>query len=146
MTNESYELSDPELFDRDTLEGHESDFKYKCNFLTRWHKVDETDPFKWVLDKTRLNEKEIKSIAYSIFALDKIIENDLKTIFHSNPEDYKKITLPMTEGTLAFMHGQISMNGKVRDDLKESIMAPDLSAKEINEEEKPTMKEKILGK
>jgi len=145
MEPEPYELSDPELFDRGIQEGLESDFKYKCNFLTRWHRVDETDPFKWVLDKTRLNENEIKSIAYYIYTLQKIIDNDIRTIFHSNPRDYDKIKLPMVEGTIAFMHGQISLHGKVRDDLKESIMAPDTTRQEP-EEEKPTMKEKILGR
>jgi len=117
-----------------------------ANFLTKWNKVDEKDPFKWVLDKTRLDERQISAIAYYVKGLEVIIHNDLRTIWGTDPEKYKDTPLPMTEGTIAYMHGRISLHGEVRTEVKESIMAPDLRDKREEKTETLTFTEKLLGK
>jgi len=117
-----------------------------ANFLTKWNQVDERDPFKWILNKTRLDERQINAIAYYVQGLEIIIHNDLRTIWGSDPKQYENMPLPMTAGTIAYMHGRISLHGEVRKEVKESIMAPDLRDRREEKHETLTFTEKLFGK
>lgn len=117
-----------------------------ASFLKEWNQIGEKDQFKWVLNKTRLDEKQITAIAYYVHATDMIIKNDLRTIWGTDPKKYQDIPLPMTTATTSYMHGRISLHGEVRKEVKESIMAPDLRDRRNEEPEKMTFTEKLLGR
>ncbi len=146
MVDVSEGLELPDVFGQQIdLYDTTSDFKYKCTFLGRWHSLDEEDRLLWVIDKTRINKPEIRAAAYSVHAMRTIIDNDIRDIFHENPETYDYIS-PMVEGTIAYLHGKISENGEVRNELRDEIKVPEQGAPEMEEPKKETLKERVLGR
>jgi len=122
-----------------------SDKKYTIDFLKDWHQVTEPDPFKWVLNKTRLNEKQIPAIAFYIYARKQVIDNDIRIIFRKDPEEFKRIHFPLYDGAIAYMHGQISLHGKEREELTKTLMPPDLRKTTEEEPQEKTLRQRFMG-
>ena len=118
------------------------------NFLSKIYNIGEKNKFKYVSDKTRLDENQIIYLGYGVSAIDTAIQNDLITVFNCTPtelEELSKIRLPLVEASIQFMHLRISLHGQEREEWTRMMMPPDLRDQYKEEPTKLSMGERIRG-
>ena len=118
------------------------------NFLSKIYNVGEKDKFKYVSDKTRLDENQIVNLGYGVVALDVTIRNDLLTVFKCSDAELvelEKIHLPLTDASILFMHLRISLHGAEREEWTRMMMPPDLRDQYKEEPTKLSLGERVRG-
>ena len=118
------------------------------NFLSKIYNIGEKDKFKYVSDKTRLDEGQIINLGYGVAAIEVTIRNDLRTVFECSEkevEELDRIRLPLYDASIAFMHLRISLHGKEREEWTRMMMPPDLRDQYKEEPSRLSMGERIRG-
>ena len=118
------------------------------NFLSKIYNIGEKDKFKYVSDKTRLDENQIIYLSYGVSDIDTAIRNDLRTVFHCTEkemEELDKIHLPLVDASIQFMHLRISLHGQEREEWTRMMMPPDLRDQYKEEPSRLSMSERIRG-
>ena len=124
----------------------DSDFKYLCHLMKQLYRLGEKDRYRWIADKTRLDERQITAIAYYVSVYFTIINNDISGIWGENPHDekYKDIRLPLVEATESFMSLRVSLHGKEREEIM-NILRQYKEKEESLEERKPSLRDRLFG-